>query len=101
MTDTKVKCYQKKSCNKEFRNKILLLAFEKIKTFESNNENFETTDTTDTYTLYIKRNCFYNPYFEDFIIVYEEPKLKISFFAEWCNDTQGRLRKDKIKISAN
>ena len=91
---------RKNSCNKEFDNQILLLALEKIKTFETEKEDFEITYTTDTYTLYIKRNCFTNhPYFEDFIVRYDEPELHVGFYAEWVNDTQGRPRKDKMKIA--
>ena len=90
---------RKNSCNPEFDNKILLLAFEKIKTFETEREDFEITYSTDTYTLYIKRNCFTNhPYFEEFIVRYDEPNVKIRFFAEWCEDSQGN-RKDKLKIA--
>jgi len=90
---------RKKSCNKEFDNQILLLAFEKIKTFETEKEDFEITYTTDTYKLYIKRECFYNPYSEEFIVRYDEPDLLVGFFAEWCKDSQGRFRKDKMKIA--
>jgi hypothetical protein len=90
---------RKFSCNKGFDNQILLLAFEKIITFETENENFEITYATDNYILSIKRNCFNNnPYFEDFFIRYNETNIKIEFYAEWCNDTQGKPRKDKMKI---
>ena len=90
---------RKKSCNKEFDNQILNLALEKIITFKTEKEDFEITYTTDTYTLYIKRNCFHNhPYFENFVIRYDEPNLHVGFFAEWVNDNHGNPRNDKIKI---
>lgn len=90
---------RKHSCNKEFDNQILLLAFEKIKTFETEKEDFEITYTTDTYKLYIKRNCFYNPYSEDFVVRYDETDLHVGFFAEWCKDYQCKFIKDKLKIA--
>jgi hypothetical protein len=67
-------------------------------TFETEKEGFEITYTTDTYKLYIKRNCFYNPYFEDFVVRYDEPDLHVGFFAEWCKDSWGN-QKDKLKIA--
>ena len=91
---------RKFSCNKEFDNQILNLALEKIKTFETKKEDFEVTYTTDTYVLYIKRSCFYNnPYFEDFLIRYDEPDIHVGFFAEWVNNNQGQPCNDKLKIS--
>ncbi len=91
---------RKNSCNKEFDLKILNLAFEKIKTFENSKKDFEITYTENDYTLYIKRNCFHNtPYFEDFVVRYDEIELHSGFFAEWCNDNHGHARKDKLKFS--
>lgn len=76
---------RKFSCNKEYDNEILLLAYEKIKTFETSKIDYEVIYEENDYTLYIKRSCFYDrPYFEDYIIRYDKPSgLHIGFFAEW------------------
>jgi hypothetical protein len=76
---------RKFSCNKEYDNEILLLAYEKIKTFETSKIDYEIIYKENDYILYIKRSCFYNiPYFEDYIIRYDKPSgLHIGFFAEW------------------
>lgn len=91
---------RKFSCNKEYDSRVLELALEKIKTFETQGEDYQITYNEDGYTLFIKRNCFYNPYFEDFMVQYNKPSgIHILFFAEWVNDSQGNPKKDKLKFS--
>lgn len=91
---------RKKSCNKEYDNEILNLALEKIKTFDTMNVNYEVTYNENGYKLFIKRSCFHDPYFEDYLIHYDKPSgLHIGFFAEWVNDNHGHPRNDKLKIS--
>ena len=89
---------RKKSCNKEYDSRVLELALEKIKTFETQGSDYEITYNEDGYILFIKRNCFTN--FEDFIVRYKKPNgTHITFFAEWVNDSQGNPKKDKLKFS--
>jgi len=89
---------RKKSCNKDYEKHILELAFEKIKTFETQGEDYQITYNEDGYTLFIKRNCFYN--FEDYIIRYKKTNgINITFFAEWEKDSHGNIKKDKLKFS--
>ena len=76
---------RKFSCNKDYDNQILLLAYEKIKTFETSKIDHEVIYEENGYKLYIKRSCFYNnPYFEDYLIRYSKPNgVHVGFFAEW------------------
>ena len=91
---------RKHSCNKEYDKQILNLALEKIKTFETLDVDYQITYNENGYTLFIKRNCFNNPYFEDYAICYDKPNgLHIGFFAEWVNDNQGIPKRDKLKFS--
>jgi hypothetical protein len=76
---------RKFSCNKDYDNKILLLAYEKIKTFETSKIDYDVIYEENDYKLYIRRSCFYNtPYFEDYFIRFDKPNgVHVTFFAEW------------------
>ena len=76
---------RKFSCNKDYDNQILLLAYEKIKTFETSKIDYEITYEENNYKLYIRRSCFDdNPYFEDYRIRFDKPNgVYVEFFAEW------------------